>query len=531
MELGTDFSSPLPYYLNSTELEIVPERGIIALNYLNPYVGSPMVAEPVPPGINIFNIMNLTVADDVSRLEEWTILINPNSTKYAKLKSFFQEIRALLWNLDIPENIYYLLLALYIPIIILGSVLNLVILCIILSSNKLRVDPRNSFIVGLAFSDLSLCLFTSPLTLWYTLEGRWPLGGKTEFICKFVMAGQDFPIFMSSFCIGAIACDRFRFIVQSHRKQMTAKQAFVVSFVLGGISTAFVSPVFMTAKLWQYPYFGDRYFCQVDWVDPSPVNYTIIANSFHFLLTVVIVVCLYAAIYYRIRSRPPSQNPNVNRRRRRTNMFLAFITIFFFLSWTPSVLYSVFHDFFRQLLPERHSMPSVGYAFSLIFGLMSSIANPILYTSLNESFRDALRDSQFSRWVSVRRSSQKLQNRRSQMGEYDPETTKNNNDKIEERQLSGCSRTVVLILQEEGSGKLSLPSPLSGNGFDVSRVTVSPKSELPEVQIQGHLSTEMKKKKKKKAVLFDGLDPEEKNEPRLCKPDNEEDRQLLETDL
>eukprot|EP00094_Tigriopus_californicus_P011585 TCALIF_11190-PA protein Name:"Protein of unknown function" AED:0.32 eAED:0.32 QI:0/0/0/0.5/1/1/2/0/125 len=90
MELGTDFSSPLPYYLNSTELEIVPERGIIALNYLNPYVGSPMVAEPVPPGINIFNIMNLTVADDVSRLEEWTILINPNSTKYAKLKSFFQ---------------------------------------------------------------------------------------------------------------------------------------------------------------------------------------------------------------------------------------------------------------------------------------------------------------------------------------------------------------------------------------------------------------------------------------------------------
>lgn len=137
---------------------------------------------------------------------------------------FFQEIREILWNIDIPENIYYLLLALYLPIITLGSVLNLGILCIILSSKKLRVDPRNSFIVGLAFSDLSLCLFTSPLTLWYTLEGHWPLGGKTEFICKFVKAGQDFPIFMSSFCIGAIACDRFRFIVQSHRKQMTANQ-------------------------------------------------------------------------------------------------------------------------------------------------------------------------------------------------------------------------------------------------------------------------------------------------------------------
>jgi hypothetical protein len=29
---------------------------------------------------------------------------------------------------------------------------------------------------------------------------------------------------MSSFCIGAIACDRFRFIMQPQKSQMTAKQ-------------------------------------------------------------------------------------------------------------------------------------------------------------------------------------------------------------------------------------------------------------------------------------------------------------------
>jgi hypothetical protein len=62
------------------------------------------------------------------------------------------------------------------------------------------------------------------MTLWSILEGHWPFARWSQPLCKFVKAGQDFPIFMSSFCIGAIACDRFRFIVQSHKKQMTSKQ-------------------------------------------------------------------------------------------------------------------------------------------------------------------------------------------------------------------------------------------------------------------------------------------------------------------
>jgi hypothetical protein len=123
-----------------------------------------------------------------------------------------------------PDDVYNLLLGLYLPIMILGTTLNLFLLIAILSTKKLRIDPRNSFILALAGSDFFLCNFTSPLTLWSTLEGHWPLGGNTDIICKFVKAGQDFPIIMSSFCIGAIACDRFRYIVQSHRTQMTAKQ-------------------------------------------------------------------------------------------------------------------------------------------------------------------------------------------------------------------------------------------------------------------------------------------------------------------
>ena len=130
----------------------------------------------------------------------------------------------MLYNIETPEDIAKVLLGLYMPIIFLGAILNLLNLSIILSDRKLRIDPRNSFIVALAFSDFFLCVFTSPLTLWNTLEGHWPLGANTELLCKVMKAGQDFPVFMSSFCIGAIACDRFRFIVQSQKKQMTAYQ-------------------------------------------------------------------------------------------------------------------------------------------------------------------------------------------------------------------------------------------------------------------------------------------------------------------
>ncbi len=87
--------------------------------------------------------------------------------------------------------------------------------------------------------------------------------------------------------------------------------------------------------------------------------------------------------------RPPSQHAAVNRRRRRTNIFLALITAVFFLGWAPMVLYSVLFDFFIDLLPQRQSMIYVGYAGTLAIGMLTAIANPILYTSLNEGFREA----------------------------------------------------------------------------------------------------------------------------------------------
>ena len=59
------------------------------LNYLSPSADSPMVKEPVPEGVDIFNMMNLSVPLNVSRLDGWAIMIYPNSTQYKTLLGVF----------------------------------------------------------------------------------------------------------------------------------------------------------------------------------------------------------------------------------------------------------------------------------------------------------------------------------------------------------------------------------------------------------------------------------------------------------
>ena len=145
-----------------------------------------------------------------------------------------QSVNNVYYHMYLSPVLYYSLLAAYLPVMVLGAIFNLTIITVVLTNAKLRSDPRNCFIVALAFSDFKLCVFASPLTLWYTLESHWPLGGNTLYLCKLVKAGQDFPIFMSSFCIGAIACDRFMFIMYPHKKQMSAKQVSIGEEVLRG---------------------------------------------------------------------------------------------------------------------------------------------------------------------------------------------------------------------------------------------------------------------------------------------------------
>lgn len=70
---------------------------------------------------------------------------------------------------EVSNEVFYTLVIVYGVVITLGLVGNIVILYAILSKKGMRT-ARNYFILCLAFSDLLLCAFTMPLTLWEVLR-------------------------------------------------------------------------------------------------------------------------------------------------------------------------------------------------------------------------------------------------------------------------------------------------------------------------------------------------------------------------
>jgi len=56
------------------------------------------------------------------------------------------------------------------------------------------------------------------------------------------------------------------------------------------------------------------------------------------------------------------------------------------------VIFTFIYDFANHILPQKQVMQQFAYSITLLFGMLTPIANPILYSWLNESFRSAFRE-------------------------------------------------------------------------------------------------------------------------------------------
>jgi len=104
------------------------------------------------------------------------------------------------------------LITLFALLIVFGAAGNSLV-CFVVARNPAMRTPRNIFIINLAISDLTLCLFTQPFNLMKVLMPVWRLG---RFMCKFVPMCAGANVFVSTISITAIALDRFQVSNSQH---------------------------------------------------------------------------------------------------------------------------------------------------------------------------------------------------------------------------------------------------------------------------------------------------------------------------
>ncbi len=279
------------------------------------------------------------------------------------------------------------------------------LVCYVVWRNPHMRTPRNIFIINLAISDLTLCLFTQPFNLMKASMSKWYFG---EFMCKFIPMCAGTNVFVSTISITAIALDRFQVIVYPSKDSMKKVGAAVALMSIWIISLLMASPL-LIFNVHSPAEMGSG--LVLYWVCTETLDlqyeraaYSIASMIFQYIVPIVIVSVAHARICRKLKyrmvnqQRSPTAAASVStefqrqkhardkQRKRKTNMLLVMIAVVFACSWMPLNAFNIMLDFnlelFKQINPHGLLVP-----ICHLLVLSSACTNPVLYGWLNENFR------------------------------------------------------------------------------------------------------------------------------------------------
>ncbi|KAH3785005.1 neuropeptide F receptor-like [Dreissena polymorpha] len=304
-----------------------------------------------------------------------------------------------------------LIIAVFSLLIIFGALGNGLVCFVVFHNTQMRT-PRNIFIINLAISDLTLCLFTQPLNLYKLLNNQWHIG---SFMCKFSAMLQGTNVFVSTISITAIALDRFQVIVYPSRDSMKRIGCAAALITIWIISILMSSPLIIFSVYNQEKpipeidfYF---YYCLEDLTLRAEKGaYSVASMVVQYILPVITVSIAHARIcnklkYRMVNRRPPSSgdanasqmgSTNRNRdnraaRKRKTNILLAMIAVVFVFSWLPLNISNILVEFQFQIFRNRGIDINLVFVICHMLVLSSACSNPVLYGWLNENFNKEFR--------------------------------------------------------------------------------------------------------------------------------------------
>ncbi|VDP70988.1 unnamed protein product [Echinostoma caproni] len=217
------------------------------------------------------------------------------------IQVFQEEYAAARNEPELPLPLLIGILMAFTIMILFGTLGSALVILVIARKSAMR-SRSNMFIMNLAISDLTLCLFTEPFNLFqiWATHKPWILG---SLMCKLLAMFQGTNIFVSTISITAIALDRFQCIIyptmtnrRPHHVVRLLVLVWIVAFVLAS-PLAFFSHV-DEVKVQRCT---ERTFDRL--TQKLKVSYYVAALFFQYVVPLLIVSIVYWRIGLRIRNR------------------------------------------------------------------------------------------------------------------------------------------------------------------------------------------------------------------------------------
>lgn len=261
-------------------------------------------------------------------------------------------------------------------------------------NKKVSFTVRTIFITSLAGSDLIIGIMSLPITAVSAFTRVWPFA---EVLCWSVGFFQASSIFISSFTLTAIAVDRYHLILNPASNYITYERARVIVVFIWFIGYCFASPLVIFVNLEEEDNFCGM-FCAEKW--PSTLSRRFYGLNVLLLqvgLPVLISSFCYASISRRLARQisfrkhstilPEAERRLINRRRR-TNLMMSLMVVFFVLAWLPLNVINLLRDF--ELVNFEEFFNFV-FVLCHLTSMTSLVWNPIIYSFFNRPFRTAFK--------------------------------------------------------------------------------------------------------------------------------------------
>lgn len=285
----------------------------------------------------------------------------------------------------------------YVVVLLLSLIGNSLVLIVMKKNiNAARKIVTNLFISHLAVADLFATICGVPIMIWRIwYDDQWIDGGTFgKILCKVDVFILETALAVSALTITLIALERYLVIYYPTKKIFTCEKVSGLGVIVWIGAAVFYSPKLYTLDI---IVLKNTPICYAD--DRLIYPWNVIEISLYLTLF-VLTLGFYIAIITKIRvysnkaqtSSPRSKNriEIIRKMNRRVLCQSAVIVFVHYICWMPYLFFYLSCYFTKSALSYCYSTLLIRF-LAFFFGYCTTAANPFIYATLSESFRQGFR--------------------------------------------------------------------------------------------------------------------------------------------